>query len=145
MRRGWEPDNNFVVAYGPVKNWKGVDLKAWNTTLYPSGEGFVSKLGAALGAALAVAKNDLDAHFDRLGSEMKGEMKGMEARLLDAMLELKANNRESAPGKKPRRESMTAKLEELRLREEQLERARAGALRLLERGRRLLEASVGAL
>ena len=69
---------------------------------------------AALGAALAVAKNDLDAHFDRLGSEMKGEMKGMEARLLDAMLELKVNNRESAPGKKPRRESMTAKLEELR-------------------------------
>ena len=25
--KGWEPDNNFVVDYRPIKNWIGVD---WN-------------------------------------------------------------------------------------------------------------------
>ena len=25
--KGWEPDNNFVVDYKPIKNWIGVD---WN-------------------------------------------------------------------------------------------------------------------
>ena len=33
------------MAYAQLKNWKGLDLKKWNTTLYPSGaEGFVRKL-----------------------------------------------------------------------------------------------------
>ena len=44
--RGLEPDNNFVVDYSDPKNWIGVDLGTFNSTLYPSlGPGFVEKLG----------------------------------------------------------------------------------------------------
>ena len=34
---GWEPDNNFVVDYHPIKNWIGVDWNKFDTTYYPSG------------------------------------------------------------------------------------------------------------
>ena len=53
--RGWEPDNNFNVTYFEPKNWKGVDLKRWNTTLYPSdGAGFVAKLQTTTAEPLAM-------------------------------------------------------------------------------------------
>ena len=46
--RSWEPDNNFNVSYFDPKNWKGLDLKQFNETLYPSGgAGFLEKMSKA--------------------------------------------------------------------------------------------------
>ena len=53
--RGWEADNNFNVTFFEPKNWKGYDLKRWNTTLYPSdGAGFVAKLQTTTAEPLAM-------------------------------------------------------------------------------------------
>ena len=71
---------------------------------------------AALEAALAVSKNDLDArleHLETMMKDMEAHLEARDARLLDAIAGLKINQSEAAPGKL-RRQSMTAKLEELR-------------------------------
>ena len=71
---------------------------------------------AALEAALAVSKNDLDArleHLETMMKDMEAHLEARDARLLDAIAGLKINQSEAAPGKL-RRQSMTARLEELR-------------------------------
>jgi hypothetical protein len=43
--KGWEPDNNFVVDYKPIKNWIGVDWNKFDEQYYPSGgEAWVAKM-----------------------------------------------------------------------------------------------------